>query len=417
MLNNLKNILLAAALCLAFVGAQARTVTIAASDSADADKASADVVCTGKSDELTIQEVLDRFDGCSDEQVCIRLCDGVYHIDGFHRYPDATHRTAIKFPEITSLVFGGPSPLRPRKGVNVDFQVSKSAYDDLKPGEQVCVMLFSDNIRRNANDARLNGFQISLPDCRHKVICINLFRCFGAILENLILAADGCTAGVIPEEGSVGIRGQNVNTNGIGQFWKDIVARGFYEAFQMGGEHTICMGLLAYKSYYGYTFGNYERAEWGVWEHPITLINCSEELCCSLPLFNQCGEARDPNNAGRQCVDMISHTMEFRETENGTLKPVLPAREVIPGTWCGNITFAANTKPLSKENAVDIQYWEKGSGQRFRTRNSAHALGGTTAERLSYVPTYVQTYFDTDLGKLVVFNGDDWVDMNGQKVD
>ena len=126
---------------------------------------------------------------------------------------------------------------------------------------------------------------------------------------------------------------------------------------------------------------------------------------------------RDPNNPGRQCIDMISHTMEFRETENPTLKPVLPAREVIPGTWCGNITFAANTNPLSKGNAVDILFWEKGSGHRFVTRNSAHAVAGTTAERLTYVPTYVQTYYDTDLNKLVIFNGEAWVDANGNKVD
>lgn len=395
----------------------ARTVTVAASNSSDPDKAAADVVCTGVHDELTIQKVLDGFDGNDSESIKVVFCDGVYNMDGFHLYPDATHRTALKIPEIAYLEFGGRGNLRARAGISVDFRVSPSAYEGLDPGEQLCVMLFSDNIGRNKNDARLRNFLITLPDVKHKVICINLFRCFGAILENLSLTAVGTGPGVIPVEGSVGIRGQNVNTNGIGQFWKDIVAKGFYEAFQMGGEHTICMGLLAYQSYYGYTFGNYERAEWGVWEHPITLINCSEELCCSLPLFNQCGEARDPNNAGRQCVDMISHTMEFRDNENGTLAPVLPAREVVPGSWCGNITFAVNTKSLSKENVVDVQYWEKGSGHRFKTRNSAHALGGTTAERLSYVPTYVQTYFDTDLNKMVVFNGEQWVDYNGNKVD
>lgn len=398
-------------------GLHARTVRIAAYNSLEEEKAAADVVCSGTHDELTIQKVLDQFDGVSTEAVKVLLYDGVYNIDGFHRHPDATHKAAIKIPEIASLVFGGNGELRARKGSTVEFFVRPQAYDGLDHDEQVCVILFSDNISRNANDAKLKAFSITLPDTRHKVICLNLFRCFGAIVENLVLEAKGAGAGVIPVEGSVGIRGQNVNTNGIGQFWKDILARGFYEAFQMGGEHTVCIGLLAYLSYYGYTFGNYERAEWGVWEHPITLINCSEELCCALPLFNQCGEARDPNNAGRQCVDFISHTMELRETQNGTLKPVLPAREVIPGTWCGNITFAANTKPLSKENAVDVQFWEKGSGHRFTTRNSAHALGGTTAERLGYAPNYVQTYYDTDLGKTVIFNGEDWVDMNGNKVD
>ena len=66
---------------------------------------------------------------------------------------------------------------------------------------------------------------------------------------------------------------------------------------------------------------------------------------------------------------------------------------------------------------MDIQFWERGSGHRFKTRNSAHAMAGTTAERLSYIPTYIQTYYDTDLGKLVIYNGEAWVDANGKRVD
>ena len=392
-------------------------INIAAFNSSAADKAAADVVCSGVHDEVTIQQVLDRFDGNTSETCEIYFADGVYNIDGFHLYGDATHRTAIKFPQMASLRFEGKSDIIPRVGVNVEFKVRPEAYEGLDPNEQVCVMLFSDNMGRNTNNVKLRNFQIMLPDTKHKVICLNLFRTGGAVLENLRMNAAGAGAGVIPVEGSVGIRGQNVNTNGIGQYWKDIYSIGFYEAFQIGGEHTVCVGLLGYKSYYGYTFGNYETVEWGVWEHPITLINCSEELCAALPLFNRCGEMRDPNNPGLQCVDMISHTMEFRENENPTLKPVLPAREVIPGTWCGNIVFAANKHSLSKGNAVDVQFWEKGSGHRFKTRNSAHAMAGTTAERLSYIPTYIQTYYDTDLGKLVIYNGEAWVDANGKRVD
>jgi hypothetical protein len=44
-------------------------------------------------------------------------------------------------------------------------------------------------------------------------------------------------------------------------------------------------------------------------------------------------------------------------------------------------------------------------------------MAGTTAERLSYIPTYIQTYYDTDLGKLVIYNGEAWVDANGKRVD
>ena len=112
-------------------------------------------------------------------------------------------------------------------------------------------------------------------------------------------------------------------------------------------------------------------------------------------------------------VDLISHTVEFREKENPTLAPVLPARETVPGSWCGNITFCGNKFAESMENAVDVPFWEKGSGERFFTRNSAHSLSGTSAERESYMPMYMQQYYDTDLEKLLIYNGSDWVDTMG----
>ena len=197
-------------------------VRIAAFNSSEEAKLAADVVCTGTHDEVTIQNVLDRFDGNNSETCSFIIADGTYNIDGFHRYGDATHRTAIKFPPIASMSFEGENDIIPRVGINVEFKVRPQAYEDLKENEQVCVMLFSDRIGRNRNNAKLRNFQIMLPDTKHKVICLNLYRTGGAILENLRMNAAGAEAGVIPVEGSVGIRGQNVNTNGIGQYWKDI---------------------------------------------------------------------------------------------------------------------------------------------------------------------------------------------------
>jgi len=119
--------------------ASARTVTIAASNSLESEKAAADVVCTGTHDELTIQRVLDQFDKNSSETVKILFYDGQYNIDGFHVHPDATHRTAIKIPEIAYLEFGGLGNLRARTGISVNFAVREGAYEGLDPEEQVCV--------------------------------------------------------------------------------------------------------------------------------------------------------------------------------------------------------------------------------------------------------------------------------------
>lgn len=38
-----------------------------------------------------------------------------------------------------------------------------------------------------------------------------------------------------------------------------------------------------------------------------------------------------------------------------------------------------------------------------------------STERLSYLPMYMQQLFDTDLNKLLIYNGDRWVDTNGNE--
>ena len=396
-------------------------VRVAAYDSSDEAKRSADVVCTGENDELTIQKILDEYDGVTNRGCHILFYDGNYNIDGFHEDDRFFMPTALRIGRTTGVVLRGVDEGGLRKNTGVLFNVRPRAYEGRDTSVQVSVIACSKENILNNNHLTIKNMSVILPDIKHKVICINTFNAGAAILENIRLYSNGCGRGKMPVKGSVGVRGSNINPNGVGHHWNDIMSQGFYEAFQIGGEHLVATNLLAYQSYYGYTFGNYDVTEhskesnwFGVWEHPITLINCAEELCASLPLFNVCGGSRRPNSRGYQVIDLISHTIEYREKENPTLAPVLPAREVVPGTWCGNITFCGNKFAESMENAVDAPFWEKGSGQRFFTRNSAHSLSGTSAERESYLPMYMQQYYDTDLEKLLIYNGSDWVDVMGE---
>ena len=57
-----------------------------------------------------------------------------------------------------------------------------------------------------------------------------------------------------------------------------------------------------------------------------------------------------------------------------------------------------------------------GSGKNFTVKNDTHKLGGTTEERLTYVPHYMQEYYDTDLNKKLIYNGVNWVDYNGNVI-
>ena len=66
-------------------------IVLAASNSSEADKASADIVCTGKNDEKTIQEALDKLGRYGE----VRLLSGIYVIDSFTPTEDGTPYYAI----------------------------------------------------------------------------------------------------------------------------------------------------------------------------------------------------------------------------------------------------------------------------------------------------------------------------------
>lgn len=94
-------------------------------------------------------------------------------------------------------------------------------------------------------------------------------------------------------------------------------------------------------------------------------------------------------------------------------------REVRPGLWKGNIGFTAQPA-WCHTNALDFKLWENdGSGRGIVTRNNCHKAVCTTAERLSYYPTYGQQLFDSDLNRLLVCTDPEnkvWVDSMGNKV-
>lgn len=399
-------------------------ITVAAYDSSEEAKSKADYVCDGVHDELTIQSILDNFEANPRHGCVLQFNDGTYNIDGFHERNDFLQPTAICIGQIPSLEFKGISTCMVGRGTaGPIFNVQSSAYEGISPDVQTCLIACSINNPLNSNHVTLKNFQVILPDMKHKVICINTFNTGGAFLENIKLSCKGFGPGKMPVEGLVAIRGTNTNSNGWGQHWRDIGAFGFYEGFQVGGEHLVAVECLARNCYYGFTFGNYDFSSYakqynryGVWEHPLTLINCAEELCAALPLFAYCGGSRKPNSRGYQVVDLISHCIEIREKENPTLSPIIPAKEIMPGTWCGNITFAGNKFGESMENAVDVEFWDKDSGKRFFTRNSAHSLSGTTRERKEYTPMYMQQYFDTDLNKLLIYDGEKWIDTDGNDI-
>ena len=165
-------------------------------------------------------------------------------------------------------------------------------------------------------------------------------------------------------------------------------------------------------NYCGWTFGSYYKdLKRGAFDHPITLINCCDEKSLYGPKFEYCGllNTDDFNieyDTKLQCITFIDWNMEV---------PTYPAEETTPGIFCGTVQFSAGGGTYG--NSKRVKFWKEGSGLNFRTINSSHSLGGSSEERKKYIPMYMQQYYDMDLNKLLIYNGENWVDCSGNIVE
>ena len=199
-----------------------------------------------------------------------------------------------------------------------------------------------------------------------------------------------------------------------------IHATGFGQAFQAGGEHVVCCDCLASFNLYGWTFGNYVfgTPHGAADNHPIVLVNCGDEQSVHLPLFAKCGDDGGAIH-GMQSVTMVGFNIERVGSHviGGQLGDLM--RETIPGTWRGKIEYTWQPA-WHATNSVEHPLWENdGSGSGFETVNLAHRRVGPSEERRRYAPHLGQTYFDTDLGKLLVCTDPVrhlWVDALGKIV-
>ena len=412
-------------------------VTVAANNSTGEAKRGADFVCTGKNDELVIQKAIDE---CEKQKKNLYLLNGVYKIDAFYDFGDEGPKSAICVPnswrEFIIMGQGHEYGYRVSFDNGVVLYVNDSAFDSAKD-EQPDVIRSAWTSRgiQNGASLRLENLAIILSSNRHKVRCIDLRRTDRAESKNITLIGYGekldgtnnfnlgTSSPDVAEIGCIGLTmtdGSNYNYSN----YTNVFAYGFDEAIQVGGEHVVCINCGAALSTYGFTFGNYE-INCGS-NHPITMINCLDERNINLPLFgNACGDSDGKGGRliGNQEITMISQNFEVLYGDPGKIpggKLGSYMREVVPGTWKGNIDFTLQPAHCHT-NATDAQIWEAdGSGIGIKTRNNCHKTVCSTEERLGYYPTHGQQVFDTDKNKMLICIDAPkklWVDFNGNKVD
>lgn len=397
-------------------------ITIAAHNTSQKMKAEADVICNGKNDQLAIQKAIE---DCvlNGQNIC--LLNGTYVIDEFYDLGDGGPRCAICVPNCNrEILILGQNFTYGKNGGGVVLHVPESVLDGIgDDGVDVLRTTWRACGLGSGAALRLENFHIALAHNQKPIRCIDFRRCDRVEVKNVRLTAYyDMDAGlgkppVIAAKDCIGLTMTDGSNNCYSEY-TNVFVFGFYEGFQVGGEHVAMVECGAVMCYYGYTFGNY-KINCGA-NHPITLINCLDERNVCLPLFNECGdEARGGGRIqGGQEVTMISFNIErvSVQTPGQVLGDLM--REVYPGTWRGNIDFTTQTA-WNSINEKNFQLWENdGSGVGFKTRNNCHKLICSTEERLSYYPMFGQQIFDIDLNKMVICidpANKKWVDFNGNK--
>ena len=387
-------------------------VRIAAADSSDEVCAAADFVCTGANDEETIQQAIDL---CKINGRQLFFFAGLYRLGAVKDFGDGGPKTAVcirnmhrEFAMIGERrqAIGWPKDMVVN-GVVLYLQegalseIGDSSVDIIR-GEwsKRCIM--------NGSALRMSDIAVYAPDSQHPLRALDLRRVCSVELHNVVLNAFGAAVlkGLVypygdpppPHPENIGVTLTD-GSNNVPVNLFNVLASGFGQGFQVGGEHVVMVNCAAVFGGYGFTFGNYPYN--CAFNHPITLINCCDEQNINLPLFNSCGDDGGALH-GRQEVTMISFNCERVAEHVPGRKLGDLMREVKPGTWRGNISFTSQPK-WHAVNSVDEPIWaEDGSGVGFITRNNAHKSACGTAERLSYYPQYMQQVYDTDLNKLLI---------------
>ena len=404
-----KNILYAAILAALLVPSNAlaqkhgHDVYVAASDSYKSDKKQADLVCSGKDDQAVIQQAIDRLGRGG----TVHLASGNYFITAFSK-ADSGPDYAIKTNADSKVILQGA--IRANSSVDLEnppvngtrLIMTSGCYQALSADKEYSVLRGDVNSTFEgvmSQELTVSQLSIILPDNQKQIICIDGYSLGALNVDGCRVGTNYFNRGMSPDQefhigvkGCIGIRGLQGSNNGSETIFKSTYAIGLGTGFALSGEHLVCIQLGAIGNLYGYTFNGFKH-EVGVWCHPITLINCCDEVSANYPFFGQ--------NSYGQSVNFINFNMEHYPnmfSHGGDY-----AREEEPGQWHGNIDYdiqdwenCLNGGESSLRNSPYRRFWQgDGSGSGFTSKNNTQGPSCDSDGLSSFAPNPGQIIFCT----------------------
>ena len=397
------------------------TFVIAAYDSDTKSKNSADIVCDGVNDASLIENCINSVSGMCGT---IFFCAGTYNMTFTER--DTNQYVAIFLQANKKQINLCAQHSNGATHEQVVFKVNEQTYNDLQSdGVEYSIFrhkecnLYTHLSKNLHSHLRLQGICFELYDNQKPITCVNcrytgqiyMDECIGTITCRPYVG-DG-TLTIVPSINCVFFRGLPGSCHAFSEIIR-CFCTGFGIGWGIQGEHIYMRDSAAVNCLYGFAF-NYFPKDYGMYVHPMMLVNCLEECGMNFPIFG--------DNPQKQSILIYNWHIEHKKAMFDMQGGGHYATETTPGQWYGHIDYNIQYFPVStrwNENAdPTIPFWAEGCGHSMESVNIVQKKIVTTAERVSYAPNYGQTVFDTDLSKICICTNPDaktWVDANGTEV-
>lgn len=322
-------------------------VIVAANDSSDEDKATADIVCDGLNDELDLQFAVNwnfwrRQRTIYSDRCNVLLLTGTYNIDSFTQQYSADGQL---MRNRYGVVFGN-HPYNNYQ--NYKYRVSlEGCYETEHDQSASSVLINVTDTALAALSSELNNtvFGLALKadgttgsftsngismivknlmiytrGVANKIIAIDAYQAGNVVVKDCDIWATSSSA-YLPSatietapEGSIGIRAGRGSCHGVRQRIEGCRINGFREGIAICGEHFVVQDCLELACRYGFTLNNYPTN--GAVQHPNVFIGNSIEQCLNMAKFVESG-----NNA---TVVYIGGSVENKLTQDSPAVPMKP---------------------------------------------------------------------------------------------
>lgn len=314
-------------------------VIVAASDSSDADKQIADIVCDGTNDEIDLQFAVNwnfyrHIGNSSRDSVNVLLLPGNYYIDNFETKEtlhgdDTVAQYAVMVGNdsfsgnagyyYSASISGAANTGHIPNGAATKINVTNGAVATLSNNvENVLIGVCragsrtGGGIHMNALCIEVKNLSIFTNGGSNKIIALDGYTAGISIFENNDVWSVSSTSSWTPTSiseipsGSIGIRAGDGSCYGVRQSIKGNRISGYHEGLAIVGEHFIIQDNLELRCTYGFTVNQYDHN--GANQHPNVFIGNSVEQCYKMGRLGSYTSKQTLVYIGGSVENMIGNT-------------------------------------------------------------------------------------------------------------